>query len=224
MNPHTTLLVHSIFLTIQGEGPFAGLPAVFVRLGSCNLACPKCDTDFKTNATEIPVEEVEERILKHVRKTSLVVITGGEPFAHPIELLVQRLLRHNYRGFFDLTVQIETNGSLFRELPFRSLNLHVVCSPKLPKISPRLAPFIRAYKYLVEAGQGAADGLPARSFGGVSLPPARPPLEFTGPVYLQPVDTGDPIANKENLTATIASCLEHNYRLCVQIHKIIGME
>ena len=28
-----------IFPTIQGEGPFAGTPAIFIRLGGCNLAC-----------------------------------------------------------------------------------------------------------------------------------------------------------------------------------------
>lgn len=34
--------VVSIWDTIQGEGPFAGHPAVFVRLAGCNLQCPNC--------------------------------------------------------------------------------------------------------------------------------------------------------------------------------------
>jgi len=34
--------VHSIFATIQGEGIYAGMPAIFVRLAGCNLQCPAC--------------------------------------------------------------------------------------------------------------------------------------------------------------------------------------
>lgn len=36
------LWVQDVFQTIQGEGPFAGQPAVFVRLAGCNLKCFFC--------------------------------------------------------------------------------------------------------------------------------------------------------------------------------------
>jgi 7-carboxy-7-deazaguanine synthase len=34
------------FYTIQGEGPFAGDAAVFLRLHGCPLRCFFCDTEF----------------------------------------------------------------------------------------------------------------------------------------------------------------------------------
>jgi len=37
---------HSMFFTIQGEGPFAGHRSIFVRLAGCNLQCPGCDTEY----------------------------------------------------------------------------------------------------------------------------------------------------------------------------------
>lgn len=38
------LQVQDVFYTIQGEGPFAGRTAVFIRLTGCNLRCWFCDT------------------------------------------------------------------------------------------------------------------------------------------------------------------------------------
>ena len=35
-----------IFESLQGEGWNTGMPAVFIRLGKCNLACSWCDTDY----------------------------------------------------------------------------------------------------------------------------------------------------------------------------------
>lgn len=36
--------INEIFQTIQGEGVFTGLPAIFVRLQGCPVGCPWCDT------------------------------------------------------------------------------------------------------------------------------------------------------------------------------------
>lgn len=216
------LLIKKIFPTIQGEGPYAGRPAVFVRLGSCNLECPLCDTEFREGAVLME----EEAILSAIGSKdgiSLAVITGGEPFQHKIGPLTRELIK---RGF---QVQIETNGTLYQEdFPYGDPGAVVVCSPKMPKVHPRLAPYVAAYKYVVRAGYLSSDGLPSESFGGVKAPPARPAESFFNSfrhrIYLSPCDEKNPAANAKNLEAAVDSCLAHDYLLSVQIHKIIGME
>jgi 7-carboxy-7-deazaguanine synthase len=41
-----TLVVNEVFLSLQGESTFAGLPCVFIRLTGCNLRCSYCDTAY----------------------------------------------------------------------------------------------------------------------------------------------------------------------------------
>lgn len=55
-NADGKLLVTSVFMTLQGEGPFRGEPAVFVRLAMCNLACSFCDTYFNSGDWYTPDE------------------------------------------------------------------------------------------------------------------------------------------------------------------------
>ncbi len=214
------LSVHRIFDTIQGEGPFVGRPAVFVRLAGCNLQCPMCDTDYTSDARLLTVEGVLNEIADANSRKGLVVITGGEPFRQNLKPLVFKLLLGGWQ------VQIETNGTLFVDLPFDHLT--VVCSPKAGKISAELAPHIRAFKYVLHADSICEDdGLPRRALGhpsGASNKVARPPHGFTGPIYVQPVDVGDPIENARHLQAAIGSAKWFDYTLCVQVHKIINVE
>src|SRR5574343_1826946 len=83
-----TLEVHSIFSTIQGEGPFCGRPAVFVRLAGCNLQCPGCDTDYTQNRArldyEIILSIIRDQLALTASKANLIVVTGGEPFRQNI--------------------------------------------------------------------------------------------------------------------------------------------
>lgn len=215
------LEVHSLFHTIQGEGPFAGLAAVFIRLTGCNLQCPLCDTDYTSNREELSpfqVLDTARRACPAFAKTDLAVLTGGEPFRQNIGPTVREFLLAGWK------VQIETNGTLFLEdFPWYAENLTVVCSPKTPVIEPKIVKHVNAWKYVVEAGKVEAhDGLPAVALGGMK--PARPPKEFRrSQIYLQPCDEQDEAKNKANLKAARDSALKWGYRCGVQLHKILGV-
>lgn len=213
--------VHSIFYTIQGEGPFAGERAVFVRLAGCNLQCPLCDTDYTEGRKMMEVGRIIQRVKKVGGDCPLVVITGGEPFRQNIKALVWELIHEGFR------VQIETNGTLFMpDLPYDDRRLTIVCSPKAGKVNSNLEQFIDAYKYVLHADQvDPKDGLPTLALNHSASPRvARPHPNFSGRIYLQPVDEKDDVQNRRHLQAVIASVMKHGYTLGLQIHKIINME
>lgn len=205
----------AVFETIQGEGPFAGSPAVFVRLAGCNLRCPACDSLYTLGRNFItPLELVEW--VRARRPSGLVVITGGEPFRQQLGPGVLALVQAGFG------VQIETNGSLYWEdFPFDLAT--IVCSPK-GAIDRRLEPHINAWKYVISADAvDPTDGLPTSALG-MPTPPARPQSNPPGVrVYVQPADAQDPETNMANLKAAMHSCFQFGYYLSIQTHKLLGL-
>lgn len=127
------LFVTSIFYTLQGEGPYRGEPAVFVRLAKCNLACSFCDTYFD-GGDWLTFEQIDLRIGNVLReyfdgvipdwaeqKIGLV-ITGGEPM---LQKNLGPFLYH-VKDHFAWT-QIESNGTVWQDIP---ADTTLVCSPK----------------------------------------------------------------------------------------------
>lgn len=182
------LYVREMFPTIQGEGPFAGRPAVFVRLAGCNLRCTFCDTDFdRGQAIDYPVDGNAlilaidkllpmsftalpgmEGLAQALTTRPLVVITGGEPLLQPIEHLIAGLLN------LGADVQIETAGTVWNNalnqffdkkqdgMRYRPLTL--VCSPKTGKVLGAVARWCSDWKYICRLGHMAeGDGLPVLS-------------------------------------------------------------
>jgi organic radical activating enzyme len=82
-----TLVISEVFgPTLQGEGPSAGRPAGFVRLGRCNLACDWCDTKYTWDWENYdPQEELHTEQVATVLEqldamgVGMLVVTGGEP-------------------------------------------------------------------------------------------------------------------------------------------------
>lgn len=222
-DPDGKLQIHSIFRTIQGEGPYSGVPAIFIRLSGCNLQCPWCDTEYTGEKVETltPVfvlSKVRE-LAWSIEPIKLVVITGGEPFRQDFSKLVMLLHSAGY------TIQIETNGTIAQEVfPYHLTT--IVCSPKTGHIDKRLIPYIRHYKYVAEYDKICLeDGLPIEVLGNkVRKFVARPPKNIPHTIYLQPMDSQDKKENERNLQAVVAACQTYGHTLCLQIHKIIGVE
>ena len=58
-----SLVINEIYLSIQGESTFAGLPCVFVRLSACNLRCSYCDTAYAfTEGKKVSLDEIRGEV------------------------------------------------------------------------------------------------------------------------------------------------------------------
>jgi 7-carboxy-7-deazaguanine synthase len=111
-----TLVVNEIYLSLQGESTFAGLPCVFIRLTACNLRCSYCDTAYAfTEGKKIEVSAVRSRVLDLATpfekaggplRLPLVELTGGEPLLQKNSLGLMQTLCDD--GF---TVLLETSGA-----------------------------------------------------------------------------------------------------------------
>jgi 7-carboxy-7-deazaguanine synthase len=113
------LVVNEIYVSLQGESTFAGLPCVFIRLTACNLRCSYCDTAYAfTQGRGKSVEEVRSEVLHLVEpfrhrasgtpqvQLPLVELTGGEPLLQKNSLPLMRQLCDD-----GLTVLLETSGA-----------------------------------------------------------------------------------------------------------------
>jgi 7-carboxy-7-deazaguanine synthase len=125
-----TLVVNEIYLSLQGESTFAGLPCIFIRLTACDLRCSYCDTAYAfTEGEKKPLRDVQAEVHRlaapfgpPVGQTSgllvsgasgpamlrlpLVELTGGEPLLQKNSLPLMRALCDE--GF---TVLLETSGA-----------------------------------------------------------------------------------------------------------------
>ena len=99
-----TLKVNEIFYSLQGEGPYTGIAAVFLRLAGCSMNCPFCDTRYAfAQGRDMTYEEIIKELEAYPCRN--VIITGGEPTEQHFAPLARRLKQ---RGW---TVHMESNGA-----------------------------------------------------------------------------------------------------------------
>jgi len=114
-----TLVINEIYLSLQGESTFAGLPCIFIRLTACDLRCSYCDTAYAfTEGKKKSLMEISAEVKKLAAPFSnpqpstlnpqlpLIEFTGGEPLLQKNSLPLMKSLCDD--GF---TVLLETSGA-----------------------------------------------------------------------------------------------------------------
>ncbi|WP_179504243.1 MULTISPECIES: 7-carboxy-7-deazaguanine synthase QueE [unclassified Sphingomonas] len=224
-----------IFASLQGEGPSAGRPSLFIRLSRCNLACQWCDTAytwrftgdnrphrdglaFERQANQLVLQEddIVARLLAFPQDR--LVVTGGEPLLQaPALARVLAALKTARPG---LHVEIETNGTVAPAPAIDPLIDQFNVSPKLAHsgnpadlalIPARLAAWAaepRAFFKFVVASPEDCDEVAALQ-ATYGIPGER--------LFVMPEGTdSDTVRSREKWLSTLA--LQHGWRMSDRLH------
>lgn len=231
--------VKAVWRTLQGEGFFAGRPAVFVRFVGCNMwsgeekdrrrdaerhgaDCPLwCDTDFrKAGSRALSARELAEEMTRVGGEIRFCVLTGGEPFLQADAALIEAL---HAAGFL---VAVETNGTIALQEAFSCEAAQetsavcppdwIVCSPKLPEEELRIE-YCDELKLVVPDYRPEHYAAFARRVRHHSVGVERRPL-----LWLQPED-GPRFVEAKRLAVELA-LVHPAWRVSTQTHKVLEVD
>jgi organic radical activating enzyme len=193
-----TYKINEIFYSIQGEGFYAGTPAIFIRFANCNLKCDFCDTEHEVKL-ELTRDEIYNKIKEYPCRH--IVLTGGEPTMQvDMELAFSLRLKNYY-------LQIETNGTnkiKNADIDFSSAIDWITVSPKINWIEQQGNELKLVYlKQDLKQYEKA-------NFNHF---------------YLQPKFSESPEETKYNINETIKAIKENpKWKLSLQIQKLINIK
>ncbi|EMA4784671.1 7-carboxy-7-deazaguanine synthase QueE [Providencia rettgeri] len=219
--------INEIFQTIQGEGVFTGVPAVFIRLQGCPVGCSWCDTKQtwdKEPAKETTLGDIALKIqdsdwwamsdadglVQLMQKSGFtakhIVITGGEPCIYDLTSLTEALEKQGYQ------CQIETSGTYPVQCTEETW---VTVSPKVGmkgglKVLSQAVDRANEIKHPVAREKDIEALERILALRTVDAPPI---------VALQPIS--------QKATATklcIDTCIQRNWRLSIQTHKYLDIQ
>ncbi|NJD00698.1 7-carboxy-7-deazaguanine synthase QueE [Candidatus Erwinia dacicola] len=218
--------INEMFQTLQGEGVYTGVPAIFIRLQGCPVGCSWCDTkhtwdkltDRETSLGEILLKTVKTDawgaadaaallgvIRQHGWTAKHVVITGGEPCIHDLTPLTVALQDDGF------SCQIETSGTH-----------EVLCTPETwVTVSPKVnmcGGYDVLNQALILADEVKHPVARQRDVDALDDLLATLSDEKTRIIVLQP------ISQKDDATKLcIETCIARNWRLSMQAHKYLNI-
>ena len=110
-----SLPVVECFHSLQGEGEHAGRSAYFIRLASCKVGCPWCDTKNSWNSELHPQQTLIDLSISTAKAqkegAAFVVITGGEPLHHNLDNLCREIRKTTLNiEKKSIPIHLETSG------------------------------------------------------------------------------------------------------------------
>jgi 7-carboxy-7-deazaguanine synthase len=218
--------VNEVFETIQGEGCFTGVPALFVRLQGCPVGCAWCDTKQTWDVLAenkvapeqvITVDGTLGRWANHDGASLIaafntkgftakhIVLTGGEPCLYDLSDITNAFIAAGY------SVQIETSGTF--EVKCHQ-DVWVTVSPKINMKG--------GYKVLEQALVRANEiKHPIATQNHIDeLDELLADIDLSGKtICLQP------ISQKVRATElAMKTCIARNWRLSIQTHKYLNID
>lgn len=219
--------INQIVQTIQGEGYFTGVAAIFIRLQGCPVGCSWCDSKHTWDKNEhqqwlspiILTKKVNNEkwvncnskqiinLFKQNNYTALhIVITGGEPCLYDLTKLTNNLEKKGYR------CQIETSGTH-----------NIYCSEKTwVTVSPKVG--MRGGFSVLPAALSRANEIKHPVGRQKDIDALKCLINQITPSYHLPHICLQPISQNVNATQLcIKACIEHNWRLSAQMHKYLNI-
>lgn len=217
--------VNEVFETIQGEGSYTGVPAIFIRLQGCPVGCSWCDTKhtweikdklrqslgdivIKTEESEhwagVTADDLLALFAHEGYRAKHVVITGGEPCMYDLTVLCESLHASGYSS------QIETSGTFEIKAPAKTW---VTVSPKV-----NMAGGYQVLQSALDRANEIKHPVAMQKHIDELLQLLQQTDTTAKLIYLQPISQ-----QKRATQLAIEMCKQYNWRLSVQVHKYIGI-
>ena len=194
--------IKETFLSIQGEGYYAGQSSYFIRTQGCDIGCHWCDEPDSWSMNE-GVNMSFNTLVNDIQKTNtqIIIFTGGEPLMHDLTSFSNNIRNYGYK------LHLETSGAY----PLSGQWDWITLSPK--KIKPPLSkiyPFASELKIIIYNNNDFDWAIDQASKVNKSCL-----------LYLQPE-----WSQIEKMKSKIFNFLSHNprWKLSMQMHKYLNIK